>query len=230
MLDQRMGVRWVAEKPRAGLRIFSGGNWTMPRALDLLREEHRKVATLLQILEQHVDEFRRGERPDYDVIRAVLDYLVSFPDVCHHPKEDLIFARLRARDPLAAERVGDLRSAHEELATRTREFSTGLRAVLEEAEIPREAFIRLARRLIDQQRQHIDMEETTFFPAAEKTLTPTDWAELNPHTAKTDNAGERFEQLRKKILQWQAEDETTNVQERDPNRHPSQSTRKMIAP
>jgi len=225
MLDQRMGVRWVAEKPRAGLRIFSGGNWTMPRALDLLREEHRKVATLLQILERHVDEFRRGERPDYDVIRAVLDYLVSFPDVCHHPKEDLIFARLRARDPLAAERIGDLRSAHEGLAARTREFSTGLRAVLEEAEIPREAFIRLASRFIDQQRQHIDMEESVFFPAAERTLTRTDWAELNSLMARTDDAGERFEQLRKTILQWQSEDEAAAVQERTPTRPHSQEKR-----
>jgi hypothetical protein len=81
--------------------------------------------------------------------------------------------------------------------------------------------------LIDQQRQHIDMEESAFFPAAEKALTLTDWAELDMLMAKTGDVGERFEQLRKKILRWQAEDDTTTVQERDPNRHPLQSTPKM---
>jgi hemerythrin-like domain-containing protein len=137
--------------------------------------------------------------------------LLSFPEVCHHAKEDLIFAELHDRAPRTIESIGNLRSAHRELAARASEFSTGLCAVLEEAEIPREAFIRWARRLIDQERQHIDMEESTFFPAAEKALTPTDWIELSPLMARADEAGERLEQLRKKILQWQAEDETAAV-------------------
>jgi hemerythrin-like domain-containing protein len=191
----------------------------MPETLDFLRQDHRNMATLLRILERQVGEFRSGKRPDYDVISAILKYFVSFPDACHHPREDLVFARLRDRDPLAAERTGDLRSAHEELAARAQEFSTGAQAVLEEAEMPREAFIRLARRFIDQQQQHIDMEESVFFPAAEKTLTTTDWAELNALLARSEHAGERFEQLRKTILEWQAEDETAADQDRDPNRH-----------
>jgi hemerythrin-like domain-containing protein len=191
----------------------------MPEALDPLRQDHRNMAALLRLLEQQVDEFRSGKRPDYDVISAILKYFVSFPDAYHHPREDLVFARLRDRDPLAAERIGDLRSAHEELAARAQEFSTGVQAVLEEAEMPREAFIRLARRFIDQQQQHIDMEESVFFPTVEKMLTMTDWAELNALLARTEDAGERFEQLRKTILQWQAEDETAADQDRDPNRH-----------
>ena len=193
----------------------------MPKALDLLHQEHRNIATLLRILKREVDEFQDGDRPDYDLVRAILDYLLSFPDVCHHPKEDLIFDKLRDRDPLAAERIGDLRGAHEELADRAEEFSTGLRAILEEAEIPRSAFIRLARGFIDLQQQHIDMEESVFFPIVEKTLSGTDWAHLDARLAKTEDAGRRFEQLRKTILEWQAEDETTTVQHRDPNQHPS---------
>jgi len=102
----------------------------MPQALDLLRQEHSNIATLLRILERQVGDFRSGDRPDYDVIRAVLDYLLSFPEACHHPKEDLIFDKLRDRDPVTAEKIGDLRSAHVELAARAQEFSTGVRAVL----------------------------------------------------------------------------------------------------
>ncbi len=183
----------------------------MPEALDLLRQDHSNMAALLRTLERQVNEFRSDRRPDYDVISAILDYFLSFPDVCHHPREDLIFAKLNERDPRAIERIGDLRSEHDELAARAHEFLTELRAVLDEAEIPREAFYRRAGRFIDRQRQHIDMEESTFFPAAEKALMPTEWKELNVLMAKTDAARERSEQLCKTILQWQAEDEAPAV-------------------
>lgn len=193
----------------------------MPQALDFLRQEHRNMAALLRVLERQLSEFESGDRPDYDLVRTILDYLLSFPDVCHHPKEDLIFDKLRDRDPLTAERVGDLRSAHDELAARAQKFETGLRAVLEEAEMPREAFIRLARRFIDLQQQHIDTAESVFFPAVEEALTTTDWAELNALVARTEDALGRFEQLRKTILQWSAEDETGTDQGRNGNQHPS---------
>jgi len=169
------------------------------------------MAALLRMLVWQVGKFQSGKRPDYDVISAILEYFLSFPDVYHHPREDMVFAKLRDRDPRAAETIRDLLTEHTELAARAREFLTELRAVLEEAEIPREAFTRCARRFIDHQRQHIDMEESAFFPAAEKALTLKDWGELNALMAKADDAGERFEQLRKAILQWQAEDETSNA-------------------
>jgi hemerythrin-like domain-containing protein len=191
----------------------------MPEALDFLRQDHANMAALLRMLARQVDKFRRGERPDYEAIGAILDYFVNFPDAHHHPIEDQMFAKLRDRDPRAAERLGDLLAEHAELAARARDFSTGLRAVLEEAEIPREAFALCARRLIDHQRQHIDREESAFFPAAEQALTPADWRELTAAMARADRAGERFERLRATILQWQAEDETA-AQDRDPNRHP----------
>jgi hemerythrin-like domain-containing protein len=191
----------------------------MPEALDLLRQDHGHMAALMRTLERQVNEFQSDQRPDFDVIIAILDYFLSFPDVCHHPREDLIFAKLSERDPRAIERIGDLRSEHDELAARARELLMGLRAVLEEVEVRREACYRRARRFIDRQRQHIDMEESTFFPAAEKTLTPADWKELNALMAKTDAARERFEQSRKRILQWQAEDEAAAVS--GPNSHPA---------
>jgi len=176
------------------------------------------MAALLRVLARQVDIFQSGERPDYEMIGAILDYFVTFPDAYHHPSEDMIFAKLRERDPRAAESIGDLPTQHAELAARAREFLTGLRAVLEEAEIPREAFARCAHRFIDHQRQHIDREESAFFPTAEKSLTATDWREPNALAAGADCAGERFERLRKTILQWQAEAETAAVEDRDPNR------------
>jgi len=188
----------------------------MPEALGSLRQEHRNMSTLLRALEWQVDEFERGHQPDFDVIGATLDYFLSFPDACHHPREELIFAKLHERDLAAAQQIGDLRIKHQELARRAREFASALRVVLAEAELPREAFAGWARGFIDLQRRHIDMEESTFFPAAEKTLTAQDWADLGAQAATEgdllheEQAGERFqrfEQLRKTILDWQTQDQ-----------------------
>jgi hemerythrin-like domain-containing protein len=191
----------------------------MPEALGLLLEEHRNMVTLLRALEWQVNEFEKGNQPDYDVMGATLDYFLSFPDVYHHPKEELIFAKLRERDLRIAQQIGDLPIAHQELAARAREFATALRAVLEEAEMSREAFARWARGFIDLQRRHIDMEESTFFPAAAKALTAKDWTDLGAlMTTEEDplfgeRVGERFEQLRKTILSWQAQDQAAPAKE-----------------
>jgi hemerythrin-like domain-containing protein len=73
----------------------------MTELLDILREEHRNIETLLRVLERELNIFDRAERPDYEVVQAVIDYFRDYPDRCHHPKEDVVFAKLKARDPAA---------------------------------------------------------------------------------------------------------------------------------
>ena len=53
---------------------------------------------LLAVLERELEVFDRGDRPDYEVIRAVISYFEVYPEVYHHPQEDLVFAKLRTRD------------------------------------------------------------------------------------------------------------------------------------
>ena len=192
-------------------------DFVMPEAIAVLREEHRNMVALLRTLEWQVDEFASGNQPDYDVIGAALDYFQSFPDLYHHPREELIFARVHERDPGITQRIGDLRIAHRELAARSHEFATALRAVLDEQEVSREAFARWARGFIDLQRRHIDVEESTFFPAAATALTAEDWADLRTVMMTQDDpvlgeqAFARFEQLRKTVLRWQAQDQAARA-------------------
>ncbi|HYN37757.1 MAG TPA: hemerythrin domain-containing protein, partial [Rhodospirillales bacterium] len=182
---------------------------SMTEVIRVLRREHANMAALVKALEWQVAEFEAGRAPDYDVIRSAVDYFLSFPDLYHHPKEDLVFARLKVRTPDVTERIGDLRREHEALAARTREFAAGLKAVLDEANVPREAFVRWGRAFIDLQQQHMHMEETEFFPAALQHLGPDDWRELEGAMTTPDDplfgerVGERFESLRKSILEWQ---------------------------
>ena len=185
------------------------GIGSMTEVMRVLRREHANMAALVKVLEWQVSEFAAGRSPDYDVIRSAIDYFLSFPEIYHHPKEDLLFTRLKERAPKVVERVGDLRREHETLAARSREFSSGLRAVLDEAYVPREAFVRWGQAFIDLQMQHMNKEETEFFPAALQHLTSEDWRELEEQMTTPDDplfgehVGEHFEALRRLILQWQ---------------------------
>jgi len=185
----------------------------MQEIVQAIRQEHRNTLSLLHVLARQVEAFARGKVPDYDVIRATVDYFLTFPDQVHHPKEDLVFARLRERDAAAAAAIGDLREAHEELAARTREFAEGLEAVLDELEIPRSAFVHRAGRFIELQRRHIEMEERSFLPAAETALMAEDWTALAARMTRGQDplfgarVSPRFERLRRTILAWQAQDE-----------------------
>lgn len=183
----------------------------MPEIVSALRREHANIVTLIRTLEWHVNEFEQAGAPDYDIIEGVIDYFLGYPDLYHHPKENLIYAKLLERDPEAAAKVGDLQAEHEQLAARTREFAAGVRAVLDDAQVPRDSFRRWARNFIDFQLEHLEMEERNFFPAAQKALTEEDWAELDARMVAEEDplfgehVGGQFESLRETVLRWQRE-------------------------
>ena len=52
----------------------------MPQAIDLLRQEHGNIATVLRTLEWQVAAFKNDGHPDYEVIRAAGDRTVLQED------------------------------------------------------------------------------------------------------------------------------------------------------
>lgn len=182
----------------------------MPETIRLLRQEHANMAKLLDALERQIAVFDRGELPDYDIVEGVIDYCLAYPDLFHHPKEDLVYRRMQAREPAAAEAVGDLLSEHERLAALTRRLTEAVQNVLLEATVSRDAVDKVAREFLDAYRKHISMEEAAFFPAAIAALSEADWRELDAQAANLDDPlfGEapadagRFEKLRDDILAW----------------------------
>jgi hemerythrin-like domain-containing protein len=185
----------------------------MTRMIEILREEHRNIEKLLRVLEQELNVFDRRERPDYEVMRAVIDYFQDYPDRCHHPKEDLLFARLQARDAEVAASIGDLGAEHEQGTERLYRLAQTLESILTDHDLPRDTFDRVVRDFIACERRHIDMEERRLFPAALETLRPEDWTAID---ARLDDKGDplfaapveaKFDALRRRILQWEQENE-----------------------
>jgi hemerythrin-like domain-containing protein len=180
--------------------------------IEFLRVEHRNIEKLLLVLERELSVFDRGERPDYEVIRAVIAYFQVHPELYHHPQEDLVFAKLKARDPAAAATIGDLAAEHRSGAGQLRLVAQAVEGVLMDREVPRRTVDGIIRDFIAHERRHMAMEERDFFPAAEGTLQAQDWAEITSARSAgqkdplfSETVEQRFAALRRHI--WQLEEE-----------------------
>jgi hemerythrin-like domain-containing protein len=183
----------------------------MTYMIEVLRQEHRSIEKLLRVLERELSVFDRGDRPDYEVVLAVIDYFKDYPDSCHHPKEDMIVGKLRARDPIAAKAVGDLETQHREGAKRLRRVAQAVDRVLSDQDLTRQTVDDIIRDFIDHERRHMDMEESVVFPAALNALRAENWADIALKLADPRDPfyqrgfEEKFNKLRQKILEMEEE-------------------------
>lgn len=185
----------------------------MPKIIDLLLEEHQNIEKLLQVLEHELEVFDSSGRPDYEILQTIIQYFQDYPESCHHPKEEMIFARLQARDSAAARAFGDVEAEHELETRRLKSFARAVDSILADQEFLRESFHLAVHDFIAHQRQHLEKEERLLFPAAVKALRREDWSEID---AKLDDrkdplfdsvVEEKFHNLQQTILRWERETE-----------------------
>jgi hemerythrin-like domain-containing protein len=185
----------------------------MMEIIEDLRQEHRNIEKLLRVLERELSVFDRGDRPDYEVVLAVIDYFKDYPDACHHPKEDIIVKKFRARDPVAAATVGDLETEHREGARRLRRVAQAVERVLSDQDLLRQTISEIIRDFINHERLHMAWEERVVFPAMGNTLSPEDWADIALQLAgrygplSQLDFEEKFSTLRRNILEMEEEAE-----------------------
>lgn len=183
----------------------------MPATLDRLQKEHRDIATLLDILENELSSFDEAAAPDFEIMAAIADYFLGYPQAAHHPKEDLVYRALIRRQPDCAAAVGDIEAEHVSIGELAGLFAKAVNNVMQDAEVSREAFDHVVRRFIDAQRAHIDKEEGGLFRIAADALSDEDWAEIDKRIGDDDDPlfgaipEERFATLRKDIVDWENE-------------------------
>lgn len=178
----------------------------MSSVLLLLQIEHRKMAKLLDVIEQQASNMARNDPVNYRLLESAFAYLSSYPDQCHHPKEDQVYRKLLSHHPEMAESLSDLVKEHETLAQAIRDTT---HAVQESRQLRPSGDDGLASRLIeflDLYRHHMLMENLHFFPAALKSLSQEDLAQIDftlfdrPDPLLDQESEARFGELREEIL------------------------------
>src|SRR5512134_2007014 len=95
----------------------------MHAALAVIMQEHRSITAVISALEYLARDVASGAEPDYEVLTVVLDYIETFPNRLHHPKEDrYLFTALRLRSAAAASVLDELEEEHRRGDELTREL------------------------------------------------------------------------------------------------------------
>ena len=167
--------------------------------------DHVNFVRLLDLLDEQVAAFHRGESPDYALMGDILFYLRDYSDRFHHPPEDVAYARLVKRNPETQLVVNRLLQEHRVIATAGEELLNRLNDAAGDVLAPRVALEAAAATYLVYYRHHISTEERDVMARAAQALTEEDWAAVAaavPAIADPlfgDNALERFVALRRKL-------------------------------
>lgn len=177
----------------------------MPDSIALWREEHANFATLLDLLEGQLDLFHQDAKPNYELMLDIMFYMTHYPDVLHHAKEDLAFAKIRELDVNVRPMVDELTEQHARLKAFGNALVHALDDIVNGSITAREHVEVPGRAYVADFRNHMLKEETTVLPMAAKLLRDRDWAAIDAAIRHIDDplfgkAGtERFAALRRQI-------------------------------
>jgi hemerythrin-like domain-containing protein len=132
-------------------------------------------------------------------------YMTHYPDVLHHPKEDLAFARIAARNPAVRSVVDTLAKEHALLKREGDALVIALDDIVNGAITLRDHVEEPGRGYIAAFRRHIDTEEAHVLPLAAGLLDRDDWAAIDSALLKLEDPlfgkarDERYAALRRRI-------------------------------
>ena len=148
--------------------------------MQLLREDHAGLSRVLREIDVQRSRLQAAPGAARPVLAEALRYLLVYQHSIHHPREDQLFARVRAREPRLYDNMRRLvhehRVGHEVAERLAGDLS---RATL--AQLQGRVGDRLANQLhqyVQKTRDHMRREEAVFYTGSERVLRASDWAAL----------------------------------------------------
>lgn len=156
-----------------------GGDYSMADLLDSLHRDHINQTRLMVIADRALDDLESGASTDFGLLEDIMRYMTDYPDLHHHPAEDVVFNKLMQREPELEGRLHAMLDEHERIIAAGRQFLAAIQAVEEDAMLRRDRFVGQGRDYLAALKAHMNIEEGELFPAARQKLTASDWDELD---------------------------------------------------
>lgn len=157
-------------------------------AIRIIKNEHLAIGTVLYALHYLIKGMRKGDEPNFPLLRAILDYIVSYPDRWHHPKEDeYLFAAVKRRTREADALIARLEREHALGHPMVEELKQHLIAFQNGDEAAGQDFCATAVRYAEFEWAHLRTEEDALIPIAERVLTDEDWTTIHAAFRANDN-------------------------------------------
>ncbi|MFV8817748.1 alpha/beta hydrolase fold domain-containing protein [Haliea sp. E17] len=169
-----------AQAKSGGRKRIAVDRWEFPKPIVAIFDEHRYATRLLHLLKAEAANLRAGKDADFESMEAIMRYFVEFPDRYHHPKEDLIFARMSGLGSEMRKTIARLERDH----AKTGEQSADLYHRLQAQNRPTRGSraTALANKLdsyADALLAHMQLEEQSVFLPSRSALGDIDWQEIN---------------------------------------------------
>ncbi len=157
-----------------------GGRDARERVIWTLKTEHGNIEKLLDTVLDELGGSGATDRPKYAVIAGILDYLHSYSDAFHHPREDLLFERLNKRQPELERAISTLLDEHQWFDTQgdTLEQALHRHMVGKRSQQRNKRLDTQIRRYVKKLRAHLRMEEKEVFSQT-SALHQHDWMAID---------------------------------------------------
>ena len=138
------------------------------KVLDQLRLDHRNMDVLLQLLDRESNQIYAAEPVDFERMRDVMLYMTTYPDTVHHPKEDELYAELRAVRPDLSQGMSRITKEHHDIAQQGQSVREMIDAILSGDLVKRNTVVRDTLRYVTSLRAHMHWEESDLFRRIDK--------------------------------------------------------------
>ncbi len=155
----------------------------MKPILDQLHKDHINFVKLLEFLEDQMQQLKDCKHADFELILDALRYMKEYPDLVHHPLENVVFKYFLDHYDEVHNELNLLLHEHDELPELTNRLIEMLQAVLANEPQEREKLYRYLEEYIGAQKQHMNKEESPVYPAIDSRLGENDWQNINSELA-----------------------------------------------
>ncbi len=152
------------------MRQYIGMGTDTRQLLEELREDHRNMALVLNVLEEITDSARSGDDPDFDLVDEIMRYMTVYPDAVHHPKEDVVYDELKKGGSGQVAGLDDVPADHREIAELGTKLRDDVEAINAGAAVRREHFVEDASKYVRRLRKHMLWEEEDLFKRVDEML------------------------------------------------------------
>lgn len=145
-----------------------------------LRQDHAGLSRMLRTIDSLVDRLTTEPEAVQPVLVEAFGYLLDYQHGYHHPREDRLFAKIRARRPALADTLKKLAEEHETGEHETADIAEDL-ATAAPRDLRGKQGDRLTARIqgyIRHSRLHMRNEEAVFYARAEQVLGKSDWVDI----------------------------------------------------
>ncbi|MEQ6916675.1 hemerythrin domain-containing protein [Halomonas aquatica] len=132
--------------------------------LKQLRQDHANMVRMLHVLQLKQKTLAEGVRPNFQLVREVVDYILEYQEGFTQPLEKVCSERLKELDPSSVEVTERMAKDYRSLKARLQRLSTDLDMILMDSVVPMDRFSDDLNSYLESHRAYLKDERELLFP------------------------------------------------------------------